>query len=192
MKNIGKMKSQRGFAIGVVLAVIALIAVVAGAISIASRGSGAGGSTATQQNSANASMVRYQGAQLETAFEKMMARGVVNTSITFDTAVTTGLFNATSGASNAQVPPSTAFVTMPVITNPQDPWLFSNSGISLLGSTQTAAIKLPGLTQAVCAALNNLIAGSTAIPTTTNGGGMGGEVCYNDGTTGYTYVRGIY
>ncbi len=195
-------KQMKGFAIGAILLVVALIAVVATAIAAATKGT-SNNSADAQSASTNASTIRYQAAQLETAFERMLASGAhTKANIAFSSDATHGLFHATVGAANSQVPPMGAFATAPTIANPQDPWSYA-TGVTFTGSSNTAAVKLAGLSVAACNGINSAIgiaaninsgtpvAGATLAAAVT-AGAVGSEFCYNDTATGYTFVRGVY
>lgn len=192
---------QQGIAIGAILLVVTLLGLVGWAVAAMTKGASAGSADA-QTNSTLASTIRYQAAQLEIGFERMLAGGHAKNQILFTTDSTHGLFNGTVGAVGSQLPPMQAFATAPTIANAQDPWTYA-TGATFTGSSNTAAVKLAGLSLTTCNALNTAIgvaaninsgtplAGATMAAAVT-AGAVGSEFCYNDGTTGYTFVRGVY
>lgn len=159
-------KNQAGFAIGTILLIVALIAVISGAIALASRSTNT--STAEQSAKVLASTVVQQGTTMRGGFEKMMVSGLSIATVTFDTTAATGLFNPTDGGAVQQFPPAESLLTT---TNQ---WVYkvdgsSNAVVKLKGigvtATEDYMIALADLKQAVCEQINKLLYGSTTVPT---------------------------
>ena len=89
------MNPNAGIAIGPILFIIAILAILAAAIAAGS-GSFTGGTT-KEANKVNASAIVGIGQNLKFGWDKIMANGVDPTIVTFDATATTGLFAPTGG-----------------------------------------------------------------------------------------------
>ena len=159
-----RIRNQNGFAIGAILLVVALIAIVAAAFVIAGRTSSA--TSAEQSSKVMAATMVQQGINMRNGFDKMLASGLTADTITWDTTAVTGIFNPTDGGAVEQFPQADALLTT---TNQ---WVYKISAgspvvkIKGIGIDATAdnAVVLVDLKAGVCQQINKLLYGSTAIP----------------------------
>jgi hypothetical protein len=147
---------QRGLA-GAIFLVIILIGMVMGALAYMNRGYNTG---VTEQSARiNASVMMKQGSDLKDGFDRMqITTGTTASTITFDSDVTTGLFNPAPGAQYAirPMPPANAVVpsaTPPVFTYSQHVQL---PGVGA-SSTPDIVATLGDVNKITCQAVNHAL-----------------------------------
>lgn len=193
------LTGQRGFGIGIVLLVLALIAVLAGVIAASTRGAT---NTSAGADGGNASAIIFQASQLDIGFQRMASNGVAITTVTFDATANTGLFNATTGTTQTQTPPASAFATPP-----GPGWKYTK--LVPLNTVGTAAadfsVYLTGVTKGVCEQINLKLHGATTVPASTSTTAAwaagtantletagGSDFCYStDGATLFVYAHAV-
>lgn len=163
--------AQPGIAIGPILFVVAILAVLVGALAAGSGGFGS--STANDANRVNGSTLIEQGTSIKTAADRLLVNGYLATDIYFSQTYTSGnaaaaLFAPTGGGMTAQNPPANTIAAGAA-------WSYVLANLPSIGSTGAndlvTAIQVK--TDSVCKAINSVIFGSTAtqataIPTTTH------------------------
>jgi hypothetical protein len=162
-------KRNKGF-VGMVFLAIALIGIVIAAIAAMSRSSSSG--TADQANKSNASILIKQASDFKNGIDRMIVGGVAASSITFDSAVNTGLFDPTPGAQFAvkHVPPASIFIFVPL----GGPVFNLNKAVKLPGIGSSAAdyvVTAGPIQLAVCQQINKILYNDsvTASPATSTG-----------------------
>lgn len=155
-----------GIAIGPILFVIAILAVLVGALAAGSGGFGS--STADDAKRVQATTLIQQGTTIKSAMDRLLVQGFDTTSIIVSPTFTTGnaegaLFAPAGGGLTPQVPPaniiaaSAAWGYVPAANLPGIGSTGANDFITLIEVKDTS----------VCKALNSVIFGRTATQTTT-------------------------
>lgn len=159
------VRCEKGLAPIFIIGALVLLAAVVGAMW---KGGKSGSMlTSTKSSQATATTVIDQGGVIRAGFEGVISDGTAVTSITWDTG-STGLFNQSIGGIPQQIPDQNALETK---TNN---WVYKQDGsgnamvkIKGIGVDATAdyVVALGDLTQAVCQQINQVLFGSTTIPT---------------------------
>jgi len=178
MKFIGNRQSQsrhvqRGFGMALALAVLAIFAVIAAAISLANRG----GTQKTDQETAKAmaeSIVSRGNEIFASTVRASQDRDIKNMVLaTSGVSPVWGLYNPTFGFASDVTIPGKAFSTATDTSFSLDKTNIKIIGIGSAGSDQVAvAAIVPDVTTAACSQINRLVQGvelDAAIPTVTNG-----------------------
>jgi len=169
MKKI--LRNEKGFAVSMIILVIALFAIIIAAMAIAGRGTNVTGSEQTAK--VHASTIIQQGNNLKTGFDYMISNKAIDIStITFNADDNTGLFHPTDGGVPQQFPPKEALKTT------DNDWVYKrnnngNAVVKLKGVGTDAGedyvVALVDIKKSVCEQINKALYGSTYIPPTTAG-----------------------
>lgn len=156
MKARNFKQKQQGVAL---LAVVILIAVLIGAVSYFFSGSGVN----TNQGQSYTAKVRASGvisqaSSLSGGFNTMIASGISKSTITMDSAASTGLFNPTVGGSTIQNPDSTALIPEASRAATDGVWTLRTVTINDGGvAINYFGFVLTGLSNDVCNSINEAI-----------------------------------
>lgn len=159
---------NRGIAIGPILFVVAILAVLVGALAAGSGGFGS--STADDTNRVNASVLIQQATSIKSAFDRVLVAGAAPAEIVISPTFTAGqednaIFSPTGGGLTAQNPPSNVVPTTGVTT-----WRFVPAanlpGIGSSGANDYALV-VQVRSIAICRALNSIAFGRNAPQATT-------------------------
>ena len=204
----GRLDQSAGIAIGPILFIIAILAILAAAIAAGSGGFMA--STSGESDKTKAGALIQIGANLKIGMDRIIMEGgmlptgasgagVVNYSVTA-TNLTNDLFSPSGGGIS---PPSAAMANTPGT----DVWYFVQGPIVGVGSggSNNDVVAVLRVAQSICAGINNLAVGSTTIPAVADLGDFAtnaatgtnwplasatGCVQNNDaGSTGYYYYQ---
>ncbi|TFW09921.1 hypothetical protein E4K72_03550 [Oxalobacteraceae bacterium OM1] len=153
---------QRGFSL---VAAFILVAILMTVVAYFLAGQGVNTTSAgSVTNTARGSAVITQGAYLKAGFDLMTLGGNTDVStITFNTAAATGLFNGVTGGVQPQLPDPSAFATR---TAPNGTWLYKRAALTLTGvgtGGRHYAVVLTGLSRGACEQINQVLRGTTAI-----------------------------
>jgi len=199
--KLKKLNKQAGFAIGPVLVVVALIAIIGAAFTASNRGTSS--NTSNESAKANAGLIAQQAASLKSGFERYVSDGVDITTIELTTTPSAGgktaLFDPVKGYAVAQQPPRQGSTGA---------WSIASYALPGVGTTTAdLVLSLNGINKLTCSRLNNALAnadasldastyGSLATNTVTAGAGTVNasgamEGCVASGTdyVFYTVVR---
>lgn len=157
MKQMSR-RNSKGFALAPILLVVALIAVVAGAIAIASRGSST--QPDTSKIKVNAAAVLQASNNLADGVSKMVAGGGVNSAaaITYDITPVTGLFHPTDGGASQQTVPG-----MLMNGAAAADFTYQTNVVTGVGTTAPDTLALvKDISAAACKEINKIVIGSSA------------------------------
>lgn len=176
-------KNQQGFALGVIIGIVGLLAVL-GAVVVNSLGGGSN-NTATEQDKLNASAIMMQSGSIKDAMDLLVAQQRadyedIQLNSTWNPGTDAyGLYNAPNGTLEYVVPPKAAFTAASTAE-----WTLTDhnavGAVDFDGNgTNDGFISVQTLNTPVCEAINDALGlGATATPTTT-------------GRTGYC-TSGVY
>jgi len=151
-----RLTATAGIAIGPILFVVAILAVLVGAIAAGS--GGFGGSTADESARVRAGTIIQQGINIKNGSDRMVVNGADQTTIvTAETGFTStsllALYGTAGGGITIQSPPREAVPS-------GSTWRFvRNANLPSIGGTNGDFIAVLQVTQAVCVALNDIIFG---------------------------------
>ncbi|MDR3424735.1 MAG: hypothetical protein P4M13_06610 [Alphaproteobacteria bacterium] len=157
----GRLDSNAGIAIGPILFIIAILAILAAAIAAGSGSFTAG--TGTESNRTKSTALIQIGENLKIGMDRItMASGMdpttVNTLVT-DTTDANALFSPAGGGIS---PPSTGMANNPAV----DKWYFVQGTIPGLGSggSNNDVVAVIAVPEGVCAEVNNRVTGVGSVP----------------------------
>ncbi len=168
MKNVSRLPTNAGIAIGPILFIIAILGILAAAIAAGSGSFTTG--TNTESNRTKAAAIIEIGQNLKVGFDRIVGNGTafasvdINASNTSDTDM---LFSPTGGGIAA---PSTTMAATPA----SDSWMYPLVDMTNLGTGTGNRLAVLKVTAGVCDEINNK-ANSTVI-TSTPGGTIGAAV----------------
>ena len=161
-----RLSVNAGIAIGPILFVVAILAVLVGALAAGSGGFGS--STANDSNRINGSTLIEQGTNLKTGMDRIMVNGALTTDVVFSQTYTTtnaanALFSPSGGGLTFQNPPPL------VVDATVNTWRYVNAatipGIGTAANQVVVAAQVRNL--ALCQAINGIIFGKTSTQATT-------------------------
>lgn len=189
----GSRKGQAGFGMAMALAVLAVFALIAGAIALSNKGGNT--STTMETSKAMATSIVNRGSELSQAVQRasfdrdiktmtMTATSVVGTSF--------GLYDPAIGLASDVQMPAQAFTSSTNLGEfIEDKTAYTVVGIGPGGATNAAiTATLPGVTLQVCQMINKLIYQTAidAVPGTATTGLTNAEGCLNVSSV-YTYYK---
>jgi len=166
-----RFSPSAGIAIGPILFIIAILAILAAAIAAGS-GSFTSG-TSTESNRTKSSALIQIGENIKVGMDRITMEGgldpnSVDTNTT-DTNTTNDLFSPTGGGI---APPSVGMANNPLT----DKWYFPKGPIAGLGTGANDVIAALPISEGVCAEVNNRAVGSAVAPTAANLGDFTGGI----------------
>jgi hypothetical protein len=155
----GRFGTQAGIAIGPILFIIAILAILAAAIAAGS-GSFTSG-TAAESNRTKSSALIQIGENLKIGMDRIIMEGGVDLgSVDLDpthTSVSNALFSPTGGGISA---PSASMAASPQT----DKWFYVHGPINGLGTSADEVFAVLHVTDGVCGEINNRVTGAVALP----------------------------
>jgi hypothetical protein len=151
---------QKGFSIltGIILTIIMF-----GSLAFFLAGQGVNASFgSTYTNTSKAASLLASAGYIKTGFDSVLLNGTIPSAIRFDDTATTGIFNPSSGGAVEQNLDPSIFVA--ATSNPY--WIYRSNMISLedvggtANSTGDYSVIAPGLKQAICQQINNMLFGT--------------------------------
>ncbi len=154
-----RMRSDAGIAIGPILFIIAILAILAAAIAAGS-GSFTSGTTSESDRTKSSALVQI-GENLKIGMDRITMEGgltatTVDTNV-MDTSETNALFSPTGGGIS---PPSVGMAADPL----HDKWYFVSGPIQGLGTGAADVVAVLPVTAGVCAQVNGRTVGSAVAP----------------------------
>lgn len=148
------MKPQQGLAIGMLILIIALAAVIVGAVTLASNQGRASGTE--EKNKLQALAVIGQAENLRQAFDRITGTGVAPELVTFD-ATSTGMFNISNGGIAKPNLPDTYYEDLSSDTG----WFYKKQlSVSGLGTNSPEyLVAVYNLPRSLCRQINHLLHG---------------------------------
>lgn len=152
-----RYSSQAGIAIGPILFVVAILAILATAIAA---GSSTFTTNASQETARVNSMAMLQiGQSLKLGADRVLTLGTLGPAVTFTGAATIAdIFSITGGGLTK---PSTALAATPAT----DTWAYITAPVRNIGTAAADTIAVLPVTTAVCDQINKLVNGPTSTPT---------------------------
>lgn len=189
-------RREDGIAIGPILFVVAILAILATAIAA---GSSTFASNASQEtNRTNSGSMIQIGQNLKMGVDRIIALGTAVANVDINASNTTGNSSLFSPTGGGLVPPSSALAATPA----SDAWIYTWGAITGLGGTGVERLALLRVNQGVCDQINSqagvtyTLAGidygaftnSTNLTTTSWPAGLNGKMvgCFQNDTTGTT------
>mgnify|MGYP003385762378 CR=1 FL=1 len=152
-----RLHSQAGIAIGPILFVVAILAILATAIAA---GSSTFTTNASQETArVNATAMLQIGSTLKLGTDRVVGLGTLGSAVTFTGAATIAdIFSLTGGGLTF---PSTALANTPAT----DTWGYTTAPVTNVGTTAADRIAVLRVNSAVCDQINKIINGPSATPT---------------------------
>ncbi|MBY0428275.1 MAG: hypothetical protein K2Q32_03560 [Alphaproteobacteria bacterium] len=152
-----RFHSQAGIAIGPILFVVAILAILATAIAA---GSSTFTTNASQETArVNATAMLQIGSTLKLGTDRVIGLGTLGSAVTFTGAATTAdIFSITGGGLTF---PSTALAATPAT----DTWKYVTAPVTNIGTTAVDTIAVLKVSSAVCDQINKIVNGPTTTPT---------------------------
>lgn len=181
MQNNKYFAAEAGIAIGPILFVVAILAVLVGALAAGSGGFSS--STADDSNRVNAGALIEQGTSIKNGIDRLLVNGYAVTDINLPTNYSTGsaaaaLYSPTGGGLTQQSPPANVVPTTGVTS-----WRYTdNANLPSVGSSgaNDFIVTIEVRSDAVCKAINSIIFGKTSTQATTVPGNVAAGVTLND------------
>ena len=152
-----RLHSQAGIAIGPILFVVAILAILATAIAA---GSSTFTTNASQETArVNATAMLQIGSTLKLGTDRVVGLGTLGSAVTFTGAATIAdIFSLTGGGLTF---PSTALANTPAT----DTWVYITAPVTNVGTVAADRIAVLRVNSAVCDQINKIVNGPTATPT---------------------------
>ena len=156
-ESMNRVGSKAGIAIGPILFVVAILAILATAIAA---GSSTFSSNASQEtNRTNAGSMLQIGQTLKLGTDRVIGLGTLATAVTQTGAATAqDLFSVTGGGMTF---PSTALAVTPATST----WAYLWAPVTNIGTTSADKIAVLPVNQGVCDQINRIVNGPTTTPT---------------------------
>ncbi len=173
-----RFHSQVGIAIGPILFVVAILAILATAIAA---GSSTFATNAAQEGArTNAGAMLQIGETLKLGTDRVIGLGTAPASVTYTGAATTAdIFSTTGGG---LVPPSTALAAVPNSADADDNWIYTTTEASSsadgLGTTEVDRVAVIRISSTMCDQVN-LLASGLATPAGADYGAIAAAVTFD-------------
>ncbi len=157
--NEGRMSSNAGIAIGPILFIIAIMAILASAIAAGSGSFTAG--TGTESNKTKSAALVQIGENMKMGMDEIaMVGGVSVDDVDIDVTHTSTNQMLFSPIGGGIAPPSVGMAYNPLLDN----WAFPRGNIAGFGTTASEVIAVLPVSRGVCAEVNNRAMGVAAVP----------------------------
>jgi len=158
----GDRYGEKGFAIGPILLIVAILAVLT--MAFASSNNSFTVSSSSQSNKVVASTVMGQGSDMRTAADRVISNGFLITDVTYTGAATQAdLFSVAGGGTAQPIPPAQA------LTSTSNNYSFITTakmnGVGTAGAASLAVV-LP-IKQAICQQVDDVLFSNSTVPTAT-------------------------
>ncbi len=165
-----RLNQQAGIAIGPILFVVAILAILATAIAA---GSSTFATNASQEtNRTNAGAIIQIGQNLKLGVDRIVALGTPLANVDINASNTTTNTAIFSPLGGGLVPPSTALAANPAV----DTWIYTWGAVTSLGSTSLERLAVLKVNQGVCDQINVIGANTTTHATGTDVGAISNTV----------------
>jgi hypothetical protein len=175
--DTGRLRPNAGIAIGPILFIIALLAILAAAIAAGSGSFTAG--TGTESNRTKSSALVEIGENLKMGMDNItMSTGISPTSVIIDPAQTTASGDLFSPTGGGIAPPSISMSNVPGT----DIWHYLAGPVAGLGTGAGDVVAVLAISSGVCAEVNNRTTGVAATPATADLGNFNSDSAGTLGT----------
>jgi hypothetical protein len=147
-----RFASEAGIAIGPILFVVAILAILATAIAA---GSSTFATNASQEtNRTNSGSMIQLGQSLKMGFDRMAGLGIPPANVVINEANTTNAVDLFAPTGGGLVPPSRALAAAPASATAIDQWIYTWGAVNQLGTTAADKLALLRVTPGVCEQIN--------------------------------------